>query len=912
MRSQSKLRCVAIFACVLSASAVGWANQPHSWCTTGGALIKNDSGSDVDTNAIIAAVCGDPNYASCCSDAAGTQRWGLACVQKAADTARAQNRLGGDYCGRYAWAQGRVGTTDQYYPRDFNLVAVSGGVNSVRDVEGAVAAKGSVSFANFHLSNNRREEIALLSAGNVSLYNGTVNGKVQYGGSFAATGVTFVEATRPTAATNPSLINFDSLKASMITLSQSLRDRYTTNGTAVKQYSTLTFTGTDPELNVFTVDASQLMNTTTFSFAVPAGSGAIITVTGTAPAFKYAGFSGTLPVASKTMWNFPDATTLTLNGIGFSGSILAPKAAANFNNGNIRGTVVVGSGTPAYVELYAAPFQLGCSGGLCLDKTWSCSSDTTMADNGTAADLASEAGFMEIEGGSYRNEGYDRVSPTHRVWYSFHPAQFARKNKPLAVFFNGGPGAGTTPFLFAFNTGPYTVDPQLTSGIANNPNTWTKFANLLYIDAPATGFSYPLKDTDGTQRDIGNDMDRDASNFLRVLARFLVRHPALVNNQVVIVGESYGGVRATLMLHHLYNYAALTQDHVTEGFKDTQLSSELANYFGVALATTTPGVTDLLTRFGHQVLIEPAVAGQEQRNAFWTVTNPSSPPYLQHFNVNPLFPMAGCKPQFADDPMPCWTTRSADPTYGVTERQPTCDSYNCDRDKDWSSNLEDQAGTKLTALGTLNVALGVNAKTIAWMNDQTRNDRAYGRASNGSGYVQAVTPVNLNSAANFGELNADDNYLVVQNGRVSTAYGWVPQPVPPGTPPAARGWASPGVGSYQGSAFATLVRNGVKTFITVASYDAAIWSPSITYGLYNLALNGQLGTVQAAGFDATFHNIVSDNNNGIRPGAMEIWWDSYPDGYTQFVTMPTYNSGHTVPMRAPADLLTDVGIWYTH
>ncbi len=65
----------------------------------------------------------------------------------------------------------------------------------------------------------------------------------------------------------------------------------------------------------------------------------------------------------------------------------------------------------------------------------------------------------------------------------------------------------------------------------------------LYIDAPATGFSYPLDDDigDGVEPDIGIDIDRDTSNVLRVLLRFLQRHPGLHDNPIIFVGESSAG-----------------------------------------------------------------------------------------------------------------------------------------------------------------------------------------------------------------------------------------------------------------------------------------------------------------------------------------------------------------------------------
>jgi choice-of-anchor A domain-containing protein len=684
--------------------------------------------------------------------------------------------------------------------------------------------------------------------------------------------VTFVDASRPTAVTNPFPMNFDAAKTALIAMSNSLRDHYEAKGEAVKAFGALTFTGTDLEFNDFRVTSDKLVGTTSYSFKVPTGSVAIVTVMGANPAFTSAGFGGSL-LPKQLLWNFPEATTLKLNSVGFPGSILAPNAAADLRNGSIAGTVVVKSADPANVELYSAPFQLACTGGLCLDKTWSCSSDTAMADDGTAAAIASEAGFLEIEGGAYKSEGQDRISPKHRVWYSFHPAKFGRKNKPLAVFFQGGPGGGTTPYLFAFGTGPYTFninfDPidsrrDTLTGLVSNPNSWTQFANLLYIDAPATGFSYPLTDDKGNMLDIGTDMDRDAGNFLRVIVRFLARHPALQNNRVILVGESYGGTRAILMLQYLFDYQSLTKG--TSAYQDWQLSDDLNRYFGVALGPS-PSAENIATKFGHQVLIEPGVVGQEQQDR------------------RGGFPFANCLSST------CMVTVPGQ--NGNPDQLPTCDVYNCDkRPSSWSSDLEMAAATNLTQVAKLNVALGVDSTTIEWMKASARKN-AYGRANVDSIFVHDTTDMN----SIFGGLVAGDSYLVLLSQEVGEAYG-------SGTATPARTWSSPGAGALSGTDFVRHPQNGVATFITVAKHDWVIWSPSIAFALEYLALNdANFGSlVSGAGYSDTYPTDIS-----ARPGAMEIYYSS---GATRFITMPTYDAGHSVTMRKPAELLADVMQWY--
>ena len=459
-------------------SAAGLATEPHSWCITGKPMVQNGS-NDPTTNAVVSYAC---NQISACCATGG--RWNLSCVQKAATYALQNNLSGGDYCGRYAWAQGPIAGTGQFYPRDFNLFVVSGAVNQLRDTEGPVAASSGTSFAAFNLNTKHHEPIALLAGGpGATITQGTVNGGVIYSGGYSDFSVTYVDAPHPSGPAKPFPVDFGAAANKLIAMSQALA-AYDTIPYS-KQYGTITFSGSDPELNVFSVPATALTGTTGYTFAVPSTSNVIVNVTGASAAITNAGISGSIS-ASQLLWNFPDARTLTLKSIAFVGSILAPKAAANLQNGSVQGTVVVASAIPALVELYSATYHVpSCQGALCVDPTWS--STAYINDNGTAADLANEAGFLEITGGPYVAEGQNRANPTNRTWYSFQPAQIQPKTKPLAVFFNGGPGAATSSLLFAFNTASWTVDPDVvgTSKIlANTLAYWGQVANLLYIDAP--------------------------------------------------------------------------------------------------------------------------------------------------------------------------------------------------------------------------------------------------------------------------------------------------------------------------------------------------------------------------------------------------------------------------------------------
>jgi hypothetical protein len=141
---------------------------------------------------------------------------------------------------------------------------------------------------------------------------------------------------------------------------------------------------------------------------------------------------------------------------------------------------------------------------------------------------------------------------------------------------------------------------------------------------------------------------------------------------------------------------------------------------------------------------------------------------------------------------------------------------------------------------------------------------------------------------------------------VTLAYGRAFDMPPPPVTDTARTWASENMGAILGSAFARHVNNSVKSFITVAMHDAVIWSPAIPLALQHLISNPSSIPVApypaAADYMSTYPNDIST----VRPGnlILGVPWAAMN------IPMPTaYDSGHTVTMRAPAELLSDVRKW---
>jgi hypothetical protein len=479
-----------------------------------------------------------------------------------------------------------------------------------------------------------------------------------------------------------------------------------------------------------------------------------------------------------------------------------------------------------------------CCGCLCRDPTWSCSGDTCVDPLGRALTTAAEAGFFELAGGNYVSEGQARVSPGQRIWYSFQPATSSPASKPLAVFFNGGPGAATSSYLFSFNTGPWTLDPAATgtAQIAANANSWAQFANLLYIDAPGTGFSYPMSLDGGAQPSVGIDLDHEAAAVIRVIVRFLDRHIALQSNPVILVGESYGGTRATLMLDRLFNYQLLAATGAT--YQDAALYTDLLQHFAAVFPqedTHKLSPQQIAAQFGHQVLIEPVVAGQAQ----WSLNQPDRSVCVANYDI-----------------------------------------FQCDQPSGWSDQATQVAADHLTTIATLRQVLGVDPTTIEWLHATART-RAYGR---GSGIVVSAPEM----TATFGMLGADDNYFLIRNYLAGYRYS-----------SDSRWWTDATIGE----SFLNDVLYA-KTFITNARLDMDVWAPAIPVAL------GQYPSLVSS----SVHDTAA-RTGFVRAGWIQISYlpSVAPDSTNREIRFPFYpTAGHTVTMRAPGELLTDVMQWYSN
>ncbi|KAA3674280.1 cathepsin A (carboxypeptidase C) [Paragonimus westermani] len=135
-----------------------------------------------------------------------------------------------------------------------------------------------------------------------------------------------------------------------------------------------------------------------------------------------------------------------------------------------------------------------------------------------------------------------------QLHYWFLEAVEKPDQAPLVLWLNGGPGCSSLGGLLTEN-GPFMV--QDGQKLIPNPYSWNKFANVLYLEAPAgVGYSY-AKDGNVT-----TDDDLTSLNSYHALIHFMEKFPAYKNRDLFICGESYAGVYVpTLALRILQNSA---------------------------------------------------------------------------------------------------------------------------------------------------------------------------------------------------------------------------------------------------------------------------------------------------------------------------------------------------------------------
>ena len=145
--------------------------------------------------------------------------------------------------------------------------------------------------------------------------------------------------------------------------------------------------------------------------------------------------------------------------------------------------------------------------------------------------------------------------PVHSLFYVAYTLDGVKdmKHRPVTFLYNGGPGSASL-WLHMGSVGPMrvqTANPEYIKpapyAFGPNPDTLLDTSDLVFIDAPGTGYSRPLGDAKNA--DFWG-VDQDADAFAKGIMRYITVYGRW-NSPKFLFGESYGTTRSGALAYQL-------------------------------------------------------------------------------------------------------------------------------------------------------------------------------------------------------------------------------------------------------------------------------------------------------------------------------------------------------------------------
>ena len=190
----------------------------------------------------------------------------------------------------------------------------------------------------------------------------------------------------------------------------------------------------------------------------------------------------------------------------------------------------------------------------------------TVTVGGKRVEYAAHAGTLVVHLKDYddvaQNANKDeKVGPAEASMFyvAYFKSDGPGAQRPLTFLFNGGPGSPTV-WLHMGAFGPRRVvtsddthTPAAPYSLVNNEFSLLDASDLVFIDAPATGFSR-VAGKDHEKAFFG--VDADAQAFADFIGQFLSKYGRW-NSPKYLFGESYGTTRAAVLIHLLESNRAV-------------------------------------------------------------------------------------------------------------------------------------------------------------------------------------------------------------------------------------------------------------------------------------------------------------------------------------------------------------------
>jgi len=149
----------------------------------------------------------------------------------------------------------------------------------------------------------------------------------------------------------------------------------------------------------------------------------------------------------------------------------------------------------------------------------------------------------------------DNGKPVASIFYVAYTLDGAARDnrRPITFFYNGGPGSssiwlhmGSFAPMRVQTAGPETIKPA-PYAFGPNPDTLLDQTDMVFVDAPGTGFSRALGDA--KPKDFWG-VDQDVDAFAKAIMRYVSKNGRW-NTPKFLFGESYGTTRSAALAYAL-------------------------------------------------------------------------------------------------------------------------------------------------------------------------------------------------------------------------------------------------------------------------------------------------------------------------------------------------------------------------
>ena len=239
----------------------------------------------------------------------------------------------------------------------------SSNASGFTSVSGSLAAGGRIYLDGYSVGTNKKPGSAantLVAGSNLNIGGGSIKGTGVYGVSNANGSVT-APSWYPTGTFskgNASTLDFAAAQQQLTTLSGDVA-KLQSNGTVISQSNGFKLVGNiNADVNVFTINADNLHNLILDVSSLKSTASIIINGTSTNITMS-GGFDNFDNFANRTLLNFANATTTSLNNVNINGSILAPNSAFS-GSGDMNGTLIANSVSSinyGHVAMHGAGFN---------------------------------------------------------------------------------------------------------------------------------------------------------------------------------------------------------------------------------------------------------------------------------------------------------------------------------------------------------------------------------------------------------------------------------------------------------------------------------------------------------------------------------------------------------------------------